>query len=131
MQTQTRGDAEDDAELPLIDPATERLVTGGAALPASTTLEEVATLVLPLASERLANATGTNFAIDGGLIKPTQERREASLSERRSAAHGVDDVPDCLARLHTDVPVFGEHRVRRGRDDSVNGVGRQRRQVVL
>jgi hypothetical protein len=29
----------------------------------------VATLVVMLASERTANVTGTNFIIDGGLIK--------------------------------------------------------------
>jgi NAD(P)-dependent dehydrogenase (short-subunit alcohol dehydrogenase family) len=36
-----------------------------------TTPEEVATLVLMLASERTANVTGSNFVIDGGLIKTT------------------------------------------------------------
>jgi NAD(P)-dependent dehydrogenase (short-subunit alcohol dehydrogenase family) len=36
-----------------------------------TTPEEVATLVTALASERLANVTGVNYVIDGGLIKTT------------------------------------------------------------
>ena len=36
-----------------------------------TTPEEVATLVVLLASERTANVTGANFVIDGGLIKTT------------------------------------------------------------
>jgi NAD(P)-dependent dehydrogenase (short-subunit alcohol dehydrogenase family) len=35
------------------------------------TPEEVATLITMLASERTANVTGTNFVIDGGLIKTT------------------------------------------------------------
>ncbi len=35
------------------------------------TPEEVATLVVLLASERTANVTGANFVIDGGLIKTT------------------------------------------------------------
>jgi NAD(P)-dependent dehydrogenase (short-subunit alcohol dehydrogenase family) len=34
-----------------------------------TTPEEVATLVTLLASPRIANATGSNYVIDGGLIK--------------------------------------------------------------
>ncbi|HEY2317862.1 MAG TPA: SDR family oxidoreductase [Solirubrobacteraceae bacterium] len=34
-----------------------------------TTPEEVATLITMLASERLANVTGVNYVIDGGLIK--------------------------------------------------------------
>ena len=36
-----------------------------------TTPEEVATLVTMLASDRLANVTGVNYVIDGGLIKTT------------------------------------------------------------
>ena len=36
-----------------------------------TTPEEVATLVVLLASERTANVTGANYVIDGGLIKTT------------------------------------------------------------
>jgi NAD(P)-dependent dehydrogenase (short-subunit alcohol dehydrogenase family) len=42
---------------------------GGFATGKFTTPEEVATLVVMLASERTANVTGTNFVIDGGLIK--------------------------------------------------------------
>jgi NAD(P)-dependent dehydrogenase (short-subunit alcohol dehydrogenase family) len=36
-----------------------------------TTPEEVATLVTILASDRIANVTGVNYVIDGGLIKTT------------------------------------------------------------
>jgi NAD(P)-dependent dehydrogenase (short-subunit alcohol dehydrogenase family) len=36
-----------------------------------TTPEEVATLITMLASERMANVTGVNYVIDGGLIKST------------------------------------------------------------
>ena len=42
---------------------------GGLATGRLTTPEEVATLVVMLASERTANVTGSNFVIDGGLIK--------------------------------------------------------------
>jgi NAD(P)-dependent dehydrogenase (short-subunit alcohol dehydrogenase family) len=42
---------------------------GGFATGRFTTPEEVAALVVMLASERTANVTGTNFVIDGGLIK--------------------------------------------------------------
>jgi NAD(P)-dependent dehydrogenase (short-subunit alcohol dehydrogenase family) len=42
---------------------------GGLATGRLTTPEEVATLVVMLASERSANVTGSNFVIDGGLIK--------------------------------------------------------------
>jgi NAD(P)-dependent dehydrogenase (short-subunit alcohol dehydrogenase family) len=42
---------------------------GGLATGRMTTPEEVATLVLMLASPRTANVTGSNFVIDGGLIK--------------------------------------------------------------
>ena len=36
-----------------------------------TTPEEVATLVVLLASKRTANVTGANYVIDGGLLKTT------------------------------------------------------------
>jgi NAD(P)-dependent dehydrogenase (short-subunit alcohol dehydrogenase family) len=36
-----------------------------------TTPEEVATLVALLASPRTANVTGSNYVVDGGLIKTT------------------------------------------------------------
>jgi NAD(P)-dependent dehydrogenase (short-subunit alcohol dehydrogenase family) len=36
-----------------------------------TTAEEVATLVVMLSSERTANVTGSNYIVDGGLIKTT------------------------------------------------------------
>jgi len=36
-----------------------------------TTPEEVATLITMIASDRLANVTGVNYVIDGGLIKTT------------------------------------------------------------
>jgi NAD(P)-dependent dehydrogenase (short-subunit alcohol dehydrogenase family) len=42
---------------------------GGLATGRLTTPEEVATLVLLLASARSANVTGSNFVIDGGLLK--------------------------------------------------------------
>jgi NAD(P)-dependent dehydrogenase (short-subunit alcohol dehydrogenase family) len=42
---------------------------GGLATGRMTTPEEVATLVVMLASPRTANVTGSNFVIDGGLIK--------------------------------------------------------------
>jgi NAD(P)-dependent dehydrogenase (short-subunit alcohol dehydrogenase family) len=42
---------------------------GGLATGRLTTPEEVATLVVFLASRRTANVTGSNFVIDGGLIK--------------------------------------------------------------
>ena len=42
---------------------------GGFATGRFTTPEEVATLVVVLASERTANVTGSNYVIDGGLIK--------------------------------------------------------------
>jgi len=44
---------------------------GGFATGRFTTPEEVATLVVLLASERTANVTGANYVIDGGLIKTT------------------------------------------------------------
>ena len=50
-----------------------------------TTPEEVATLVVLLASERTANVTGANYVIDGGLIKTTwTETTCAHLDRRRS-----------------------------------------------
>jgi hypothetical protein len=48
-----------------------RLGIGGFATGRFTTLEEVATLITILASERTANVTGVNSVIDGGLIKTT------------------------------------------------------------
>jgi NAD(P)-dependent dehydrogenase (short-subunit alcohol dehydrogenase family) len=44
---------------------------GGFATGRFTTPEEVATLIVMLASERTANVTGANYVIDGGLIKTT------------------------------------------------------------
>jgi len=44
---------------------------GGFATGRFTTPEEVATLVVLLASPRTANVTGANYVIDGGLIKTT------------------------------------------------------------
>lgn len=44
---------------------------GGLATGRLTTPEEVATLVVMLASKRTANVTGSNYVIDGGLIKTT------------------------------------------------------------
>ena len=41
----------------------------GAATGRFTTPEEVATLVAVLASPRTANVTGSNYVIDGGLVK--------------------------------------------------------------
>jgi NAD(P)-dependent dehydrogenase (short-subunit alcohol dehydrogenase family) len=56
-----------------IDPAAarEKVVAsiGGLATGRFTTPEEVATLVVMLASPRTANVTGSNYVIDGGLIK--------------------------------------------------------------
>jgi NAD(P)-dependent dehydrogenase (short-subunit alcohol dehydrogenase family) len=55
------------------DTARERVIAGigGLATGRFTTPEEVATLVVLLASERTANVTGANYVIDGGLIKTT------------------------------------------------------------
>jgi NAD(P)-dependent dehydrogenase (short-subunit alcohol dehydrogenase family) len=55
------------------DTARENVVAGigGFATGRFTTPEEVATLVVMLASERTANVTGANYVIDGGLIKTT------------------------------------------------------------
>jgi NAD(P)-dependent dehydrogenase (short-subunit alcohol dehydrogenase family) len=44
---------------------------GGFATGRFTTPEEVATLTVMLASERTANVTGSNYVIDGGLLKTT------------------------------------------------------------
>lgn len=44
---------------------------GGFATGRFTTPEEVATLIVPLASERTGNVTGADYVIDGGLIKTT------------------------------------------------------------
>jgi len=56
-----------------IDPETARdrvlASIGGLATGRLTTPEEVATLVVLLASPRTGNVTGSNFVIDGGLIK--------------------------------------------------------------
>jgi NAD(P)-dependent dehydrogenase (short-subunit alcohol dehydrogenase family) len=46
-----------------------RSAAGGIATGRFSTPEEVATLVTILASDRLANVTGSNYVIDGGLIK--------------------------------------------------------------
>src|SRR6185503_20496636 len=53
------------------DTARARVVAsiGGFATGRFTTPEEVATLVVMLASPRTGNVTGANFVIDGGLIK--------------------------------------------------------------
>src|SRR5207302_1257421 len=53
------------------DTARARIVAGigGFATGRFTTPEEVAALVVLLASERTANVTGANYVIDGGLIK--------------------------------------------------------------
>jgi NAD(P)-dependent dehydrogenase (short-subunit alcohol dehydrogenase family) len=55
------------------DTARENIVAGMGGIPSGrfTTPEEVATLVVLLASERTANVTGANYIIDGGLIKTT------------------------------------------------------------
>ena len=55
------------------DTARQQIVAGMGGIPTGrfTTPEEVATLVVLLASERTANVTGANFVIDGGLIKTT------------------------------------------------------------
>jgi len=56
-----------------VDPETAKKNTlahiGGLATGRMTTPEEVATLVVMLASPRTANVTGSNYVIDGGLIK--------------------------------------------------------------
>jgi NAD(P)-dependent dehydrogenase (short-subunit alcohol dehydrogenase family) len=58
-----------------VDPETARknvvASIGGMPTGRFTTPEEVATLAVLLASERTANVTGSNYVIDGGLIKTT------------------------------------------------------------
>jgi NAD(P)-dependent dehydrogenase (short-subunit alcohol dehydrogenase family) len=58
-----------------VDPDTARdnvlRSIGGLATGTLTTPEEAATLIAVLASERTANVNGSNFVIDGGLIKTT------------------------------------------------------------
>jgi NAD(P)-dependent dehydrogenase (short-subunit alcohol dehydrogenase family) len=44
---------------------------GGIATGRFSTPDEVAALVVMLASERIANVTGVNYLIEGGLIKTT------------------------------------------------------------
>jgi NAD(P)-dependent dehydrogenase (short-subunit alcohol dehydrogenase family) len=70
-----RGVADTVAKMTGVDANTARdnvvASIGGFATKRFTTPEEVATLVVMLASERTANVTGANFVIDGGLIKTT------------------------------------------------------------
>ena len=58
-----------------VDAATAResIVAGMGGIPSGrfTTPDEVATLVVLLASSRTANVTGANYVVDGGLIKTT------------------------------------------------------------
>jgi NAD(P)-dependent dehydrogenase (short-subunit alcohol dehydrogenase family) len=69
------GVAEVVAEATGVDADTARATViagiGGFATGRFTTPEEVASLVVFLASERTANVTGANYVIDGGLIKTT------------------------------------------------------------
>ncbi|ADB50997.1 oxidoreductase [Conexibacter woesei] len=69
------GVAETVAQATGVDAATarERVVAsiGGFATGRFTTPEEVAALIVLLASDRLGNVTGANYVIDGGLIKTT------------------------------------------------------------
>jgi len=55
------------------DSAREQIVAGMGGIPTGrfTTAEEVATLVVMLSSDRTANVTGSNYIVDGGLIKTT------------------------------------------------------------
>jgi NAD(P)-dependent dehydrogenase (short-subunit alcohol dehydrogenase family) len=55
------------------DTAREKIVAGMGGIPTGrfTTPEEVAVLIALLASPRTANVTGSNYVIDGGLIKTT------------------------------------------------------------
>ena len=55
------------------DTARETIVASMGGIPTGrfTTPEEVATLAVLLASEKTANVTGSNFVVDGGLIKTT------------------------------------------------------------
>jgi NAD(P)-dependent dehydrogenase (short-subunit alcohol dehydrogenase family) len=53
-----------------VEPATVReQAVAGIATGRFSTAEEVATLVVLLASPRTANVTGANYVIDGGLVK--------------------------------------------------------------
>jgi NAD(P)-dependent dehydrogenase (short-subunit alcohol dehydrogenase family) len=56
-----------------VDTARENVIAsiGGFATGRFTTPEEVATLIVMLASECTANVTGANYVIDSGLIKTT------------------------------------------------------------
>lgn len=66
------GVAETVAKATGVDAATIRKTAAAAiATGRFSTPEEVATLVTMLASDRLANVTGVNYVIDGGLIKTT------------------------------------------------------------
>jgi NAD(P)-dependent dehydrogenase (short-subunit alcohol dehydrogenase family) len=69
------GVAETVARASGVDAATarERIVAGMGGIPTGrfSTPDEVATLVVMLASDRTANVTGANYVIDGGLIKTT------------------------------------------------------------
>ena len=66
------GVAETFANATGVDAATIRKTAAAAiATGRFSTPEEVATLVTMLASERMANVTGANYVIDGGLIKTT------------------------------------------------------------
>jgi NAD(P)-dependent dehydrogenase (short-subunit alcohol dehydrogenase family) len=69
------GVAETVAKATGVDPETAKknvlASIGGLATGRLTTPEEVATLVVMLASKRTANVTGANYVIDGGLIKTT------------------------------------------------------------
>jgi NAD(P)-dependent dehydrogenase (short-subunit alcohol dehydrogenase family) len=69
------GVAETVAQATGVDAATARETIiagiGGFATGRFTTPEEVATLVVMLASARTANVAGANYVIDGGLIKTT------------------------------------------------------------
>jgi NAD(P)-dependent dehydrogenase (short-subunit alcohol dehydrogenase family) len=69
------GVAETVAKASGVDAATarERIIVGMGGIPSGrfTTPDEVATLVVMLASDRTANVTGANYLIDGGLIKTT------------------------------------------------------------
>jgi NAD(P)-dependent dehydrogenase (short-subunit alcohol dehydrogenase family) len=55
------------------DTARKEIVADMGGIPSGrfSTPEEVATLIVMLASERTANVTGSNYIIDGGLIKTT------------------------------------------------------------
>jgi NAD(P)-dependent dehydrogenase (short-subunit alcohol dehydrogenase family) len=66
------GVAETFASATGVDPAAIREAAAAAtATGRFSTPEEVATLVTMLASDRIANVTGANYVIDGGLIKTT------------------------------------------------------------